>query len=107
MLAPSHTDSLSGLLDRGIIRLPGLRPFSGKECHHGELALEELELLDLVEFLLVTLLGFMPLIIIHWADRRPQFRALRSKLGFRQDIRRLAAVAKMAVLVWLLGGIRK
>jgi hypothetical protein len=88
-------------------RLPGLRPLRGKDNDHGEFALEQLEILDLVEFVLVTLLGFMPLIVIHWADRRPQFRVLRSKLGFRQDIRRLAAVAKTFVLVWLVGSTRK
>jgi hypothetical protein len=49
----------------------------------------------------------MPLIIIHWADRRPQFRVLRSRLAFRPDIRRLPAFVKTLVLVWLAGNIRQ
>jgi hypothetical protein len=56
------------------------------------------------------LLGFMPLIVIHWADRRPRFRALRSRLDILPEVRRLAAFAKALVLVWLADnvlGIRK
>jgi hypothetical protein len=67
--------------------------------------LEQLEILDIVEFVLVTLLGFMPLIIFHWADRRPHI-----KPALRQDARRLAALVRALVLVWLVDsgfGIRK
>jgi hypothetical protein len=56
------------------------------------------------------LLGFMPLIVIHWADRRPRFRVLRSRPGILPEVRRLAAFAKALVLVWLADnvlGIRK
>jgi hypothetical protein len=50
---------------------------------------------------LVMLLGFMPLIVIHWADRRPRFRVLRPRQGSLPEVRRLAALAKAVVLVWL------
>jgi hypothetical protein len=56
------------------------------------------------------LLGFMPLIIIHWADHRPRFRALRSGLNVLPGVWRLVAFAKALVLVWLADnvlGIRK
>jgi hypothetical protein len=56
------------------------------------------------------LLGFMPLIVIHWADRRPRLRGLRSRLDVLTEVRRLAAFAKALVLVWLADnvlGIRK
>jgi hypothetical protein len=56
------------------------------------------------------LLGFMPLIIIHWADHRPRFRSLRSGLNILPGVRRLVAFAKALVLVWLTDnvlGIRK
>jgi hypothetical protein len=56
------------------------------------------------------LLGFMPLIVIHWADRRPRFRVLRPTRGVLPEVRRLAAFAKALVWVWLADnvlGIRK
>jgi hypothetical protein len=40
---------------------------------HGEL-LQLIPVVDVAEFLLVAVLGFMPLIVIHWADRRPHIR---------------------------------
>jgi hypothetical protein len=77
---------------------------------HGEFLLEELEILDIVEFVLVTLLGFMPLIIFHWADRRPRLHMPPIRPALWQDIRRLVAVVKAFVLVWFtdsIFGIRK
>lgn len=47
----------------------------GRQYHHGEL------LLNLVEFSLVAVLGFMPLIVIHWADRRPTMRLPQKRWG--------------------------
>lgn len=49
--------------------------------------------------MLVALLGFMPLIVIHFADRRPQVRVTRRTL-------RLVLAARAVVLVgvtnWIL-----
>ncbi|MCD4685158.1 MAG: hypothetical protein K8S97_04390 [Anaerolineae bacterium] len=51
------------------------------------------------EFVLVALLGFMPLIVVHFADQRPQVRLPRRTL-------RAVVAAKTAVLVgvtnWLI-----
>jgi hypothetical protein len=53
--------------------------------------------LEIIEFLLVGLLGFMPLFIIHWADRHPRLRLPR----FGLPMRRLITMAKAGLLVML------
>jgi hypothetical protein len=58
------------------------------EKYHGEL------LLNGSQFLLVALLGFMPLIVIHFADQRPRVRLTR-----RTQHTILAAKAAMLVSV--------
>ncbi len=56
------------------------------------------DIIDLVEFLLVGVLGFMPLIIIHWADRRPRVRLPRPRrLG--RGAWRMAVAAKTGLLL--------
>jgi hypothetical protein len=48
--------------------------------HHGEFELtllEDILLEDLIGFGLIALLGFLPLTIIHLADRRPKLRLPR------------------------------
>jgi hypothetical protein len=62
---------------------------------HGELQLTHL--LDIVEFVLVAVLGFMPLIVIHWADRRPRFSLPRPK----RRLWRLAVTTKTSLLLLL------
>lgn len=37
-------------------------------------------LLNLAQFVCVAVLGFLPLIVVHWADRRPRLRFLRTPL---------------------------
>ena len=52
----------------------------------------------------------MPLIIFHWADRRPRLPVPLFRPALRQDIRRLAALVRALVLFWLADsvlGIRK
>jgi hypothetical protein len=63
--------------------------------NHGELQLTHL--LDIVEFALVAVLGFMPLIVIHWADRRPRLGLPRPKRRLWQ----LAVTAKTSLLLLL------
>lgn len=41
--------------------------------HHGELLIDLL-VVDAVEFIVMACLGFMPLGVIHWADKRRKFR---------------------------------
>ena len=41
------------------------------------LLIDTADIIEFAEFILVGLLGFMPLIIIHWADRRPRVRLPR------------------------------
>ena len=104
-LLPTQT-----LLPACCARQPGQPPLSERPTNQGEFLLEELEILDIVEFVLVMLLGFMPLIIFHWADRRPRLHLAPIRFAFRQDVRRVIAVVRAFVLVWLadsLFGIRK
>jgi hypothetical protein len=57
---------------------------------HGEFVLNHSQ--DLLAFALVVLLGFMPLIIIHWGGGRPALRPERS--GSWRDV-----VTKTSLLV--------
>jgi len=61
------------------------------------LIIEIEDVIDVVEFLLVGLLGFMPLIIIHFADRVPRVRVLRLGRG----LGRWAVAARTGLLVAL------
>lgn len=54
---------------------------SGRRKHHGELLLEfwgqvaefeTADFRDLLGFSLMSLLGFLPLIVIHWSERWPR-----------------------------------
>ncbi len=57
------------------------------------------ELVQVLEFVLVALLGFMPLTVIHWADRRPLPRLPGSLGGQRVAARAaLIALASMAAM---------
>jgi len=52
------------------------------------------ELVQVLEFVLVAVLGFMPLTVIHWADRRPLLRLpLRARLGGHAVAARAAPAA--------------
>lgn len=100
VLAPSHTDRPHP--NGCTIETPFSSRFYPPGCinaatkgekHHGEL------LLNGSEFVLVALLGFMPLMVVHYADQRPQVRLPRRTL-------RSVVAAKAAVLVgvtnWLI-----
>jgi hypothetical protein len=52
-------------------------------------------IVELVQFVLLALLGFMPLIIIYWAYHRPRFRVPHLK----RHALRLAVAARAAVVV--------
>ncbi len=59
-------------------------------------------LLDLVEFSLVGLLGFMPLIVIHWSDRLPKLRLPRVLRALMQTTLAVKTAILVSVTDWVL-----
>jgi hypothetical protein len=53
-------------------------------------------LLDLIEFGMIMFLGFMPLIVIHWAYRRPKMDIRRSASRFGRHAARVTQIALTA-----------
>lgn len=76
-----------------------------KEGCYGEFDLNLV--LDVVALLLVALLGFMPLIVIHWASHDPRLRVMRPRHLSR--LVQSVAIIKTSLLIlltdWLHSGI--
>ena len=61
------------------------------------------ELVQVLEFVLVAMLGFMPLTVIHWADRRPPLRLpLPGNLGGHYVAARAALITLVSVFAVLM-----
>jgi hypothetical protein len=57
-----------------IVRQGAAAPWSEESLAHGEYGLELSVLIDIMEFGLVGLLGFMPISVIHWTHRQRRKR---------------------------------
>lgn len=62
------------------------------------------DVFDVFEFVLIGVLGFMPLIVIHWANRRPYFSMPRLRVvGKRSKIVKAILLATLVNLTdWTL-----
>jgi phosphatidylglycerophosphate synthase len=90
VLAPPHTGYF-----------PGAGRFVyERRTQHGEL---QLTLLDTFELILVAVLGFLPLIIIHWADRRPLLRLKRLKRSVWRPITTKIGLVLVSITDWFDG----
>ena len=99
VLAPSCTGFLRHNRPPPGVGRRAIGPPGKGAVSHGELLIIDLtDIIDLVEFLLVAVLGFMPLIIIHWADRRPHVY-LPHLPRWGRGAWRLAVAAKTGLLL--------
>lgn len=67
---------------------------------HGELQLNLNLIIDMMEFLLVALLGLMPLIVIHWTDRGARMGPPYANSRINQRMRQAATTIKTSLLIF-------
>jgi hypothetical protein len=79
-----------------IVRQVAVAPWSEESFTHGEYGLELTDLIDIIEFSLVVLFGFMPLTVIHWSHRQ---RRKRDVPPLPRPVWWAAVTAKLTLLI--------